>query len=757
MAVKRMIVWPEPEGEPGDKTLKASFPYEFYAKTRVDDPETYVVHLVMPLGGKESGLFRYPKPWERILTKQGADNRYYLLGYLPNEDEQYSNFLTGLAKVNAEEKRKLKEEEGMALRYEQTGKHTDYAGSDPGDRYSEIGFYRRQTQWISTNPAYKGVPVNRIKDKEKGDETDEEYAKRLVTVTGIAREENESDKAYIRRVTGVFPKIDRVNIQSTGDLYSAAKNHQRIKAKRLDVLVDCDDPVYNKAKLDPDELPSGDNIGDDSGLHTGDMHIRASNRVVIKAGEEILLQVGRTAISIRDDALRLKSKIVNTNLTNAYDTTMEISGRDGILMFGRDVNINADKSYEIGDTFGGTVSSRLGILSLGGREIKAETYDAVQYAFLTAYALGQYAQCVASGSIAVDGHVTDIQVGDYIKFAVDTLKGGAQLIRSITEVARAWGRYHEEKAAAAAEAERLAAEEQEANELIVASVQKTIIDEETAARAAAGLTGDLDITIPTDPNEVAANHAAATTGYEQDLDTLVALAVVHNEESGLEGARGLGGDLERGMKLTINGEPVSTTSGEPPGSSAAVAAVQANANEDFARFLTKNDEDGPKSFANLTDTQKREVCILQSMLDQGLQNHAEARAANALFGPQQSVSVVATTGTDSMVDPSIPTPVRQNSITQDGDNYVIGYTANSPIKLVQINSPGGMIAQFDPNQSKRETTVAVTISRAEVTRLAGLNWGPGINTSALPDAYKLKFIATYLNSKLDIHGLQRVF
>jgi hypothetical protein len=48
-----------------------------------------------------------------------------------------------------------------------------------------------------------------------------------------------------------------------------------------------------------------------------------------------------------------------------------------------------------------------------------------------------------------------VQVGDYIKFAVDTLKSGAQVIKSITDVARAWGRYYHEKAEAAALAEEL--------------------------------------------------------------------------------------------------------------------------------------------------------------------------------------------------------------------------------------------------------------------------------------------------------------
>jgi hypothetical protein len=94
----------------------------------------------------------------------------------------------------------------------------------------------------------------------------------------------------------------------------------------------------------------------------------------------------------------------------------------------------------------------------------------------------------------VDGHVDDVQVGDYIKFAVDTLKSGAQVIKSITEVARAWGRYHQEKAeaearaaAAAAEAEAeaaAAAAQQEADEEEARAQNRRINQEDEEAREA---------------------------------------------------------------------------------------------------------------------------------------------------------------------------------------------------------------------------------------------------------------------------------
>jgi hypothetical protein len=399
-----------------------------------------------------------------------AAENYYLMGYLPSATEEDNNFLTyedsaidttiihdpdfqtkykddpvfkGKADKSFQaqyERANLKEEEGMVLRYKQTGKKDDNEGAD---RYSEIGFYRRQTQWKSSDSSYKGVPPPQKKE-DGSNQSESEYSALLVS-EGFPKNAFESNKNHINRITGlsIFPHIDQINIQSTGDIHTTAQNHQQLKAKRFELLVDCKDTIHTKAELSKDELPLGDNIGDDSVLHAGDAHIRAGNRVVIKAGEEIVLQVGKTVVKISDDGFNVKSKLVNSNLTNAYDATFSMSGKDGISMFGREAKITADKSFGIGDTFGGSVGSELGVVSIGGREIKAEVYDSVQYGFLVAYALAQYIQSITSGSMGINGNVSDSQVGDYIKFSFDTLKDGTDLIKNIVEVVKKWEKYQE--------------------------------------------------------------------------------------------------------------------------------------------------------------------------------------------------------------------------------------------------------------------------------------------------------------------------
>jgi hypothetical protein len=77
------------------------------------------------------------------------------MGCLPSaETEAGNNFLSGLPGGTADD---LTKEEGMVLRYQQTGKGT-LSATDVTDRYSEIGFYRRKTRWPSTDFSYVEVP-----------------------------------------------------------------------------------------------------------------------------------------------------------------------------------------------------------------------------------------------------------------------------------------------------------------------------------------------------------------------------------------------------------------------------------------------------------------------------------------------------------------------------------------------------------------------------------------------------------------------
>jgi hypothetical protein len=324
-------------------------PFVFYVRNPGTPGQPLEVQIVMPLGGTESGLFRFPRVGEQVLvgteTASGT-NLHYLMGYIPIKTPSSQNFQT--AGMFQDDGR------GEVFRYRQTGKRK----APPGEKYSEIGFYHKQTAWR----AAKGEQSN--------------YA-----------DNQDATGAY------VYPKIDRINIHSTGDIHESAVNHHRVQAKRFELLVDAEGK---------DGRPLGDNPGDDSGLHAGDVHIRAGNRVVLKAGDEIILQVGKTVLKINDDGLDIASKVINSNVSNPYDATVSIN-RGGISLFGFAVTINSIKSFDIGDAFSGGLASNLGIVSLGGREIKADAYDSAEFKAVVIGALQQHALSIKAGVEGLTG------------------------------------------------------------------------------------------------------------------------------------------------------------------------------------------------------------------------------------------------------------------------------------------------------------------------------------------------------------------
>jgi hypothetical protein len=221
----------------------------------------------------------------------------------------------------------------MVFRYQQTGKKPEKV--EAGEQYSEIGFYHEPTQW-----------------EPKSGKVDD----------------------YAEKATKNYPKIDRINIQSAGDIKSKAQNFHQTRAKRFELLVNCDEVDHST-----ESYPYGDRAGDDSSLYAGDAHIRAKNRVIVKAGDEIVLEVGRSSIVINDEGIYLASRKTQSNITNGWDTIISLKAQDGLAMFGQHVSIAAGIDFKITEGYGGKIFSRLGILKINGYDICMETINAYNY------------------------------------------------------------------------------------------------------------------------------------------------------------------------------------------------------------------------------------------------------------------------------------------------------------------------------------------------------------------------------------------
>jgi hypothetical protein len=219
----------------------------------------------------------------------------------------------------------------MVLRYKQTGKKPGKVQA--GEEYSEIGFYRQPTAWKPRNP--------------------DDYA------------DYTEDQAE-------FPKIDHISISSTGDIRERAENHLQARAKRFELLVDCDETGQNTR-------PLGDEEGDDPFLYAGDAHIRAKNRLVLKAGQELRLQVGRSAIVISDEGITITSKKTRKDVALPWDTVINLTPRDGITMFGQNVNLGAAYNFSLRESAGGAISSLGGVMRLSARDLLAQSYCKVGY------------------------------------------------------------------------------------------------------------------------------------------------------------------------------------------------------------------------------------------------------------------------------------------------------------------------------------------------------------------------------------------
>ncbi|MDR1030657.1 MAG: hypothetical protein LBL76_07275, partial [Treponema sp.] len=365
------------EGEPIQKD-----PYSFWALEVPNptdaDTRPYRVTMVSPLGGPLSGLYRYPKIGEQVLVgRQGAGQNaeHFMLGYVPTAENPFNYPEEGI-----EDTRDIFEEAGELLRY----LNTAYGAN----AYSEIGFRRAEkAQW----------PI------EERDEKGEQ----------------------------IFPPIDVLTLDSAGNIRETAENHLMQKAARIELLVDVPE-VLDRGTNAVDEagtLPIGDYVGDDSGLHRGDLHIRAGNRVVIKADQEIRLQVGRTIVRIDDRGFNVVTKNVSGNYVNSYDTSLDMSPRNGIVLNGKSINLQAGYRLNMGDGMGATVAATMGNLNISGREISIDSYNSTEYLFHTIYQGLEYLVNAASGGMALGK--ADIKIADYVKYSEDSLESLVKIARKI--------------------------------------------------------------------------------------------------------------------------------------------------------------------------------------------------------------------------------------------------------------------------------------------------------------------------------------
>jgi hypothetical protein len=89
--------------------------------------------------------------------------------------------------------------------------------------------------------------------------------------------------------------------------------------------------------------------------------------------------VGRSAIIISDDGITITSKKTQKNVALPWDTVINLTPRDGITMFGQNVNVGAAYNFSLRESAGGAVSSLGGVMRLSARDLMAQSYCKTGY------------------------------------------------------------------------------------------------------------------------------------------------------------------------------------------------------------------------------------------------------------------------------------------------------------------------------------------------------------------------------------------
>jgi hypothetical protein len=134
------------------------------------------------------------------------------------------------------------------------------------------------------------------------------------------------------------------------------------------------------------------------------VHIRAKKRIVIKAGESICLEVGRSSINIDDSAVIIRSKNISGGSTlNYYDSVLMVGALFGVFMHSRDVEISGLYNTFIHDSFGGELNMNAGITRLTGKDIMVKSFSNKAYRLRTISALAFWVDELASVIANISG------------------------------------------------------------------------------------------------------------------------------------------------------------------------------------------------------------------------------------------------------------------------------------------------------------------------------------------------------------------
>lgn len=322
--------------------------YQFFAgrnwnkeNAMFDEGKPSKINFTMPVGGKNNGSFRFPHYGEKILVVQQG-NQYFLMSYIPNSDEdffsqgEFQEFENKNGKLQGDNAKQeaLKDADVFCLgKYNPDSNKAVSIDSKSKKSTSKIEFSTQKTFW----------------------------------------KKEEADKDY--------PDVVQLDVSSEGDIYTTAAGYNEINARRVGIFSGVDLEKFKSEKSDKGlmRLPL-DNPDASPSFQQGDIQVRASKRLVLKAGEGIDIQCGRSIIRIDDTGIEIKSAKIDPTYPLEDDSTVLLSSRTGVNVSGSNLDLRAGIKYSISENMGGNISSFAGVSRIESPNLQLSSCSVVSAA-----------------------------------------------------------------------------------------------------------------------------------------------------------------------------------------------------------------------------------------------------------------------------------------------------------------------------------------------------------------------------------------
>jgi hypothetical protein len=334
-----------------------------------------VVSIVLPIGGADTGIGRFPKLGEQVLVG-GDSSEYFLMGYLPSRSQPFPmgvNYRGAWSASVSYAKNDVVTHGGTTYIY--------ILGTSGNT--SEPGTTTTATVWTLFVSA--ALNLHDISDAFTISYKQNTWANGTTDPTSYLKFDNSAtqwkkakDNKDYKDNANNPPMIDHIRLHSTGDSMLDAANHQYIKGKRIEIFSNIAEPVCDANTNQRTGRPDMEYPGDLSQLKSGDVHIRAANKIYLRSMKGISLRVGRSSIDIDDKGVTITSRWVRGNMPNGHDASIKITPRDGVTINGKKVTIAGDQGASIGDSNGANLDMGMGMTSMTGRSITLSMKDSME-------------------------------------------------------------------------------------------------------------------------------------------------------------------------------------------------------------------------------------------------------------------------------------------------------------------------------------------------------------------------------------------